>query len=204
MSEPVRRLVASLPPREVFDALVDGFFTERNWVYGLPERWFKRSCQQMWAHLDLCCIGTACHAAGGCPRCTREINPHWLLLCFSVLMLAPPRLVGTTARTFFWNAMDTRRLIEDIMLSSPACSWAPTQSVVHGVTLGCIAAAFYSCYLADRGRLSDAWKLTGMAIRNAQAVGLHRDPGWHKWESMDKIERELRLLAWWYIAACDR
>ena len=100
--------------------------------------------------------------------------------------------------------MDARRLIEDVMMCSPAYSWAPTQSVVHGVTLSCIATGLYCCYLADHGRVSDAWKLSGVSIRNAQAVGLHRDPGWQKWEGMDKVERELRLLGWWYLAANDR
>ena len=158
----------------------------------------------MWAHLDLRCPGEACHASGGCPRCTREINPHWLLLCFSVLMLAPRRDIGTTGRRYFWSAMETRRLIEDVMLCSPAYVCAPTQSVMHGVTLSCMATALYTCYLADNGRISDAWKLVGIQMRTAQAVGLHRDPNWVKWETIDKTERELRLLGWWFLCASDR
>lgn len=173
-------------------------------MFGISEQWFKGCCQQMWEHLELRCVRDASHAAGGCPRCAREINPHWLLLLFSTLMLAPRRLVGPTAREYFWKAMDLRRLIEDVMLNSPAYSWGPTQSGVHGITLSCIAAALYTCYLADHGRVSDAWKLAGVAIRNAQAMGLHRDPGWEKLEKMDKMEREIRLLSWWYLVTSDR
>ncbi|KAH9920875.1 uncharacterized protein BXZ73DRAFT_91886 [Epithele typhae] len=204
MSEPIRRLIAGLPSRSSLETLIDGFFAERNFVLGIPEQWFRSACQQMWAHLDLRCVGPACHAAGGCPACTREINPHWLLLLYSVITLAPRRLLGPTAETYFWRAMDARRLIEDVALSSPTYAWATKQSMSHGVTLSCIAAACYCCYLTDHGRVSDAWKLIGMTIRMAQAVGLHRDPGWHKWEAMDKVERELRSLSWWYLASSDR
>ena len=142
--------------------------------------------------------------SGGCARCTKEVNPHWLMLVFSVLALAPRKLVGTTARVYFWKAMEARRLIEDIMICTPAYSLAPTECMVHGISLSCIASTLLASYLSNRGRVSDAWKIVGCALRNAQAVGLHRDPGWHKWEKMDREECELRLLAWWDLIISDR
>ncbi|KAH9852904.1 hypothetical protein C2E23DRAFT_824099 [Lenzites betulinus] len=201
LSGPIQQLVASLPPRGTVDALLDGYFTERNWEFGIPEGWFRQSCEHMWRHLALRCPGAACHLAGGCTRCTEELNPHWLALLYACLALAPHRLASGSAKTYFLRAMEARRLVEDILLASRAYS---QPGAVQGVVLSCIAAALLARYLADRGRVSDAWKLTGTALRNAQAVGLHRDPGWQKWDAMDKQERELRLLGWWSLVIADR
>ncbi|KAI0354319.1 hypothetical protein OH77DRAFT_1405549 [Trametes cingulata] len=200
LSGPIQQLVASLPPRAVFDTLVDGYFQERNWEFGLPERWFRQSCEHMWRHLSLRCPGLACHLTGGCPRCTEELNPHWLSLTFAVLALAPHRLLGGNARAYFLKGMEARRLVEDILLASRASQ----PSAVQGIALSCIGAALLARYLADRGRVSDAWKLTGTALRNAQAAGFHRDPGLDRWDAMDKQERELRLLGWWSLIIADR
>ncbi|RPD63295.1 hypothetical protein L227DRAFT_561459 [Lentinus tigrinus ALCF2SS1-6] len=204
LTEPIQKLLAALPPRETVAVLVDAFFAERGWQFGLPEGWFKNALSRMWAHLDIRCPGQSCHMSGGCARCTKEVNPHWLTLVFAVLALAPRRLVGTSARVYFWNAMEARRLIEDIMICTPAYSLAPTECMVHGIALSCLAASLLASYLSNRGRVSDAWKIVGCAVRNAQAVGMHRDPGWHKWEKMDREECELRLLAWWLLIIYDR
>ncbi|CDO76771.1 hypothetical protein BN946_scf185028.g22 [Trametes cinnabarina] len=201
LSGPIQQLVENLPLRHVAETLIDGYFAERNWQFGIPEQWFRRCCEQMWRHLRLRCPGPSCHLSGGCARCTEELNPHWLSLMFAVLALAPQRIVGSSAKTYFLKAMEARRLVEDILLASRAYS---QPSAVQGVVLSCIGAALLARYLADRGRMSDAWKLTGTALRNAQAVGLHRDPGWQKWENMDKQERELRVLGWWFLVIADR
>ncbi|RDX47580.1 hypothetical protein OH76DRAFT_1484503 [Lentinus brumalis] len=204
MTEPVQKLLAGLPSRETVTELVNAFFAERGWQFGLPETWFKNALQRMWAHLDIRCLGISCHMSGGCARCTREVNPHWLALLFAVMALAPRRIVGMSARVHFWSAMEARRLIGDIMISTPAYSMAPSECMVHGIVLSCIAACLLAAYLSDRGRVSDAWKIVGCSVRNAQAVGLHRDPGWSKWEKMDREECELRLLAWWFLITSDR
>lgn len=184
--------------------LVDGFFLERNWQFGLPEPWFRKAMDSMWTHMSMRCTDHDRYTSPTCPRCTRELNPHWVCLVFSVFALSPPRLVMSDALMYFWKGMEARRLIEEFMLSSPDYSSAPTENIVHGVSLSCIAVALLGTFLADRGRVSDAWKITGTAIRNAQAVGLHRDPGWRKWEAMDREESELRLSAWWLLLTNDR
>ncbi|KAI0742832.1 hypothetical protein C8Q80DRAFT_1259211 [Daedaleopsis nitida] len=204
LSALIKPLLASLPSRETVEVLVNGTFAERSWQFGIPELWFRTSLQVMWTVLESRCPGPSCAETGGCVRCTQEVNPHWLSLLFAVLALAPRRLVGTDARLYFWKALEARRIVEDFMLRSPAYSAAPTQCVVHGMAMSCMAAALLAAYLADRGRVSDAWKLTGTALRNAQAVGLHRDPGWMMWEKMDRQETELRLLGWWFLVSSDR
>ncbi|KAI0632947.1 hypothetical protein C8Q77DRAFT_857003 [Trametes polyzona] len=202
LSAQIQKMVSAMPSREKTNILLDAYFAERNWEFGLPERWFRRSCEQMWRHLDLSCPGYTCYVSGGCPRCTQELNPHWLSLFFAVLALAPRRVVGAGARMYFLKAMEARRLVEDITLSSRA--YAQSSTAVDGVVQSCIGAALLAKYLADRGRVSDAWKLAGTALRTAQAAGLHRDPGWQKWDHMDTQEQELRLLGWWSLVMADR
>lgn len=204
LTNPISLLVASLPPRETVNRLIDAYFVQRDWNYGLPGVWFRTSCQQMWEHLDSPCSGPACRATGGCSRCAREVNPNWLALLFAVLALSPHAVEGFTSKTFFIKAMEARRLVEDSMLFHRQYSSPPSQAVVHGVSLSCLAAALLACWLSDHGMPSDSWKLTGTAIRQAQAAGLHRDPMWFKWEKMDAQECELRVLAWWYLIISDR
>lgn len=159
---PSRRLVYHLPPRPQLDGLISAFFTERNWQFGLSERWFRSACQQMWTHLDLRC-DSSCHTAGGCAACKEDINPHWLSLLFSVLTLAPGE--SNTAETrsdYFMHAMTARRFVEDQLLSSRP--YSTSEGAVDGGVLSCIATTFLAMYLAERGRVSEAWKLVGRSV----------------------------------------
>ncbi|KAH9943764.1 hypothetical protein B0H21DRAFT_810161 [Amylocystis lapponica] len=201
---PIQRLIASLPPRARTNQLLDAFFTHRNWQICIYEAWFRDSCNTMWRHLDRRCPGGACLAPGICTACLEDINPHWLSLLFAVLALTPRYALDTGAdcAMFFAHALTARRLVEDILLAAPA--YSTSESAVHGAVLSCIGTALLAVYHADRGRVSEAWKLAGSAMRNAQAMGLHRDPGWRKWEAMGKGESELRLMAWWSVWIVDR
>ena len=181
-------------PQETVDDSIEAYYTDRDWDYSLPERRFKNSCHQMWDRLGVLCAGRACQAARGCLRRTREVNPNWLALLFAVLALAPHSIKGLDSKVFFIKAMEAHRLVEDTVLLCRHSS-APSQSVMHGVALGCIAAALLACWLSDHGRSSDCKKLTGTAIGQAQAIGLHRDPTWHKWEKMDVQECEPQVYA---------
>lgn len=199
---PIRRLVAKLPPREQVEQLLDSFFTERNWQFGIPYSWFRSSCEQMWAHLDLRCQH-GCRGGGDCPACRNDINPHWLGFLFSVLALAPgSRNTAKNCARYFVHALTARRLVEDILLVTPV--YSTSEGTVHGGVLSCYSAVLLAMYLVDRGRVSEAWKLIGSALRHAQALGLHRDPGWKKWEEMQPIDRELRITSWWLLMVSDR
>ncbi|KAI0339071.1 hypothetical protein BDW22DRAFT_1381142 [Trametopsis cervina] len=199
---PGRRLVAHLPPRDKFDELCDAFFAVRNWQYGLSEHWFKSSCQKMWQHLELRC-DEACIIMDGCPACKEDVNPHWMSLLFSLLALSPTANNSTQERAIYFQlALEARRFMDDTLLSSPA--YSTSEDAVNGGVLSCMATAFLAMYLAESGRVSEAWKLVGSGLRNAQALGMHRDPGWGKWQSMHKEERELRVLGWWWLVISDR
>ncbi|KAL6308936.1 hypothetical protein BKA93DRAFT_762530 [Sparassis latifolia] len=200
-SAPMRGLLSGLPPRGHVDELLDAYFEGRNWEFGLPENWFRGACQKMWRHLEVRCPGPRCLAPGACMACAEEINPHWLVLLFAVLALSPRNRANDGA-SFCSSALAARRLVEDILLAVPAYSMS--ESSVHGAVFTCIGTALLAAYHADRGRVSEAWKLAGIGMRSAQAMGLHRDPGWRKWETMGKEESELRLLGWWSLWISDR
>ncbi|KAJ3548015.1 hypothetical protein NM688_g5345 [Phlebia brevispora] len=199
---PIRSLLTNLPSRPEMEELLRGFFIERNWQFGISEQWFRAAMEAMWKHLSLRCTPT-CRAQGGCAACREEINPHWLCLLFSILALAPAS--GQAAKEsakYFMTALTAKRIVEDFLLASPV--YSTSEKAVNGGVLSCIAAVFLAIYQSDRGRLSESWKLVGAALRSAQALGLHRDPSWRKWQTMHKIEIELRVTAWWLLVTSDR
>ncbi|KAL4253796.1 hypothetical protein ABKN59_002976 [Abortiporus biennis] len=197
---PICRLIRKLPPRREVDDLLDTFFNSRNGEFGIPEGWFRSSCDQMWDHTAL----QRAHQANlndGCPGCDEYINPHWLGLLFAVLAITS-HIDSQTSAECFTNALAAKRLVEDVMLASSVTS--DSEGAVHGGVLSCLAAAILSGYLADRGRISEAWKMIGHALRTAMSLGLHRDPSWWRWEAMDRVEVELRVLTWWLLVIGDR
>lgn len=208
MAVPMRALVANMPPRAIIYSLLDTFFAARNWEFGLPEGWVRRSCNTMFSYLDRRCPGTTCRFPGICTACNEIINPHWIALLFAILALAPAPAAGVTGTdtidhaAYFTQALTAKRLGEDILLAVPV--YCMSEKYVQGATHSCIAAALLSAYLADRGRMSEAWKVVGYGMRVAQAMGLHRDPCWRKWDHMSKEEAEMRTLGWWLLWMRDR
>lgn len=208
MAVPMRALVANMPPRAIIYSLLDTFFAARNWEFGLPEGWVRRSCNIMFSYLDRRCPGTTCRFPGICTACNEIINPHWIALLFAILALAPAPAAGVTGTdtidhaAYFTQALTAKRLGEDILLAVPI--YCMSEKYVQGATHSCIAAALLSAYLADRGRMSEAWKVVGYGMRVAQAMGLHRDPCWRKWDHMSKEEAEMRTLGWWLLWMRDR
>lgn len=134
-----------------------------------------------------------------------QVNPNWLSLLFAILAICPQSAISaaadTQAEAFFTYGMMARRVAEDTYLSVPA--FAPLESAADGTTLGCLAAPILAYFLAERKRISEAWKLIGNSIRSAQAVGMHRDPSWRQWHTMSENERMLRTRAWWGLRQWD-
>jgi hypothetical protein len=163
----------------------------------VPEQWFRSAFEQMWGILSQPCL---CALGWTCAACSQEVNPHFLSLVFAILALSPSNL-NPSNTTHFARSIAARRLAEDSLLEQRVVD-AP--NITDGTVLSCIATPILASHLADRGRVSDAWKLVGGALRNAQAAGMHRDPGWDKWVAMSKDERQLRLGGWWALVATDR
>lgn len=162
------------------------------------EHWFYKACDEMWDTL-------------GRPGATgMEINVHWLCLFYAILALSPQKGIVCPhtfkplqeSERYFANSITARRLAKDGYLATP--SFSPLQSAADGTVLGCIAAPLQCAYLAQIGRVSEAWKLLGGSIRAAQAVGMHRDPGWQKWKVMSDDEQALRKTGWWGLIVWDR
>ncbi|KAF9495300.1 hypothetical protein BDN71DRAFT_888663 [Pleurotus eryngii] len=189
----VEHLVSSIPPRAVTDTLIKTFFDRANWRYGISEDWFYPAYEQMWTALNFP------YGAG------LQVNPNWLSLLFAILAICPQSAISaaadTQAEAFFTYGMMARRVAEDTYLSVPA--FAPLESAADGTTLGCLAASILAYFLAERKRISEAWKLIGNSIRSAQAVGMHRDPSWRRWHTMSENERMLRTRAWWGLRQWD-
>ena len=159
---PIRELISHLPPRSEMEDLLDSFFATRNAEYGLSQSWFECAVKKMWHHLDLKCTpDCALRLPPGCPVCQEEVNPHWLALLFSVLAISPRR-TSKQGMVYFNQALMARRLVDDILLASV---YSTSEFAVHGGVLSCLAVVFLSSYLADRGRVSEAWKMCGNALR---------------------------------------
>lgn len=148
-----------MPRRPVVEELISAWFAERNWQYGLSEGWFMSGLQEMWKILERPC-DPSCLLKGGCDACTVDINPHWMCLLFSMLAIAPtPKKSSQDRVRYFQSALEGRRYMDDV-LASPA-DYAESEYSVHGAALTIIATSFLAMYLAESGRLSEAWKLAG-------------------------------------------
>ncbi|KAF9462402.1 hypothetical protein BDZ94DRAFT_726218 [Collybia nuda] len=196
----IEDLIRNIPPMSVTAALAQAFFNDNNWRFGIPEKWFHEACAQMWTALGY----PGPHG--------QQINPNWLSLLFAVLASAPAMgaFPDTTARdrniessdAFFICAMTARRIAEDDHLNKPSLSLMV--SAADGTVLSCLAVPLLCSYLSERGRISEAWKLVGSGLRNAEAVGMHRDPEWKKWQVMSTDEILLRRRAWWGLVIWDK
>ncbi|KAJ7497031.1 hypothetical protein FB451DRAFT_212266 [Mycena latifolia] len=195
----VLRLVQSLPSSSTVAALSQVFFKDANWRFGIPEQWFNATCADMWNVLRYTV-----------PQ--PQINPNWLSLLFAILALAPRSGLDSTsgdtdsAEQFFSYAMTARRIAEGAYLVRPSSA---RTSAAQGSVLACLAVPLLCDHLAERGRVSEAWKLVGHAILCAEAVGMHRDPSSRDWQKMSEDimsdeEKLLRRRAWWGLFIWER
>jgi hypothetical protein len=187
--------------------MVDAFFKEVNWRYGIPEKWFSATSSQMWTSLQ------------SPTPLSHQLNPYWLCLFFAVLACAPQSLNDSgpnlkppktyDSDTYYILASAARRIAEDRYFHLSSSSTPLDPAVLHsspadGCVLGCLAVPLLCDFLAERGRVSEAWKLMGNGIRTAQSIGLHRDPASPVWQEMPEEEKDLRRSAWWGLYIWDR
>ncbi|KAJ3569834.1 hypothetical protein NP233_g4794 [Leucocoprinus birnbaumii] len=197
----IQHLIQYLPDMQSGNLMIDAFFKEVNWRYGLPEKWLSTTCSQMWTVLQN-------------PAPNHQLNPYWLCLFFAILACSSKSLEGSTPsarlpdrETYYLCASTARRVAEDRYFSSSntsLVSGAPHSSPADGSVLGCLAIPLLCDFLAARGRVSESWKLMGEGIRVAQSIGLHRDPACPVWQDMPDVEKDLRRRAWWGLYIWDR
>ncbi|KAG5350431.1 hypothetical protein C0989_011065 [Termitomyces sp. Mn162] len=194
----VEDLIHDIPSTAVAAALLKTFFAECNWRFGIPEEWFSNACSQMWNVLE----HPGPHGL--------HINAHWLSLFFAVLAYTPEsagdgkdHVVQADSRDHYFScAMRARRVAEDDYMNKPSISLMV--SAADGTVLSCLAVPILCSYLSEHGRVSEAWKLVGSGIRQAEAVGMHRDPEWRHWQVMSKDEALLRRRGWWGLYILDK
>ncbi|KAJ6603147.1 hypothetical protein B0H10DRAFT_649184 [Mycena sp. CBHHK59/15] len=195
----VLRLIPCIPSSSTVALLSRIFFRDANWRFGIPERWFHATCADMWNAMRYTV-----------PQV--QINPNWLTLLFAVLALAPRTAVDSgssdmeSAEQYFSYSMAARRIAESAYLVRPSSTRA---SAAQGSVLACLAVPLLCDHLAERGRVSEAWKLVGHAILCGEAVGMHRDPSWREWQKisedvMSDEEKLLRRRAWWGLFVWER
>ncbi|KAF8629132.1 hypothetical protein AX17_005718 [Amanita inopinata Kibby_2008] len=194
-------LLNHIPPEAQAKQLVEAFFQDVNWRFGIPEKWFMRTCRQMWNIMRR----RSQHHRGS------QLNPNWVCLFFSILAVSPWSSIKDdsmedadyeTFDTYFKCAMAARCIAETLYLEEPNSSIMV--SAADGTVLSCLAVPLLCNYLAERGHASEAWKLVGKAISSATAVGMHQDPGWPYWQVMSEEEKLLRRRAWWGLFVWDR
>ena len=70
-------LVHNIPSMVVVETLTAAFFSEVNWRYGIPEKWFHGTRLQMWESLQQSQV------------IELQINANWPVLLFAILASAP-------------------------------------------------------------------------------------------------------------------
>ncbi|KAF8627808.1 hypothetical protein AX15_004233 [Amanita polypyramis BW_CC] len=189
-------LLDRIPPESHAQRLIESFFRDVNWRFGIPENWFMRTYRQMRTAL-LC----RSEQHGG-----TTLNPNWMSLFFSILALAPCHSAEAEGEelhdTHFECAMLARYIAEGVYFQGPSPSIMA--SAADGTVLSCLAAPLLCNYLAERGHASEAWKLVGKAVCVATAIGMHQDPGWPYWQVMSEEEKLLRRRTWCGLFVWDR
>ncbi|KAL5528505.1 hypothetical protein ACEPAF_7641 [Sanghuangporus sanghuang] len=172
-------LISNFPLQSRCDELIEAFFEHDNWRYGIPKTIIMLAYHAMWDTIQT-------------DRTSVErISFNWVTLLFATLALSSGCSSEEESRKYFLQALTSKRLAEDVQSAS---FFAPRHSGTYsqGTAHGCIAAALMADYLCDRGQMTEAWKLIGSAVRNAQNAGLYLNPAWNKWKDMTEDEQTLR------------
>ncbi|KAH8830901.1 hypothetical protein DL96DRAFT_1594763 [Flagelloscypha sp. PMI_526] len=186
----INSLLQRLPPRAECEPALSAFFTHHNWRFGVPEVIFQKNWEMMWQII-------AVHD-------NIQVNPHWLGLLYSCLSFSTTDPVR--GPEYFYNAVTARRIAEDMLLSpafTPNGERKPSTSA-DGVALGCFAAVLQANYLADRGMVSEGWKIVGNAIRAGTSLTAYHYTAWTSFTDMTNDEKLLRRRAWWAMIVFDR
>lgn len=188
----IEGLLSSLPSKDQCDNLITSFFEHENWRHTLPPKQIFSTYSRMWEALQ-----------DNGAQCVCRIRAHWLTLLFAIFALSPYCASEDESRKYFLQSLTARRLAEDLFFASFSSPRTPL-SVSEGNTQGCLAVALLAHYLCDRGQVTEAWKIVGTAVRNAQNAGMHRNPHWSKWKNMSEDEQLFRRTAWILLSNTDK
>ncbi len=164
-------LASELPPREVCDGLLRGFFGHVHPSFSIFHRAsFQDQYEAVWT------------------RDRRELDPGWVCALLLVLVLGAQVVESERNTRGLTPAAQARYL--SIALNNLG-SMATTASLASVQALMLV-----SLYHYNAGERSTAWTFIGQAARVAVSLGMHRDGEDGKF---DTIERNLRRLVWWQL-----
>ncbi|KAG8973764.1 hypothetical protein FRC05_008183 [Tulasnella sp. 425] len=173
-------LVQDLPPRSLSDVLIDYYFTSINYTrYPIYEPSFRTSYEA------ICNNGIRVH-----PNDIRFLPLLFVVLAIAA-RLAPEHILGDerqkrlTSLRYYWSS---RR---SILIAA----------AIHSDSFEIILTRILSVrFLTFDRRITECWAQLGAAVRAAQAVGLHRDPGKM---NLDPFQTEYRRRIWAYLYHAD-
>ncbi|KAG7090971.1 hypothetical protein E1B28_010038 [Marasmius oreades] len=189
----IDQLAERIPVAAVLPVILNSFFTEVNWNFGLPEHWLYTAVVRMWNTLRYPDIPGSI------------INACWLSLLFAILACTPRldeqlKNAGLESPSqYFSYAKAALSIAEESFHGKTRMS-----SATNGVVLACLAVPLLCAYQAKEGRLGESWKLVGTWIRIAQALEIHCDPGRLGWHGLSEEEKCLRKLAWCNLITWDK
>ena len=178
-----------IPTASALTAILNNYFTEVNWNFGLPEHWLYTAVVKMWNNLRY--PGSS-------------VNACWLSLLFAIIACTPrldPQLKNAALESpaqYFSYAKAALRIAEEPFRGKPRTS------ATNGSVLGCLAVPLLCAYQAKEGHIGESWKLLGTWIRNAQAMEIHLDPDRQGWNGISEEEKCLWKLAWCNLTTWDK
>ncbi|EJC98978.1 uncharacterized protein FOMMEDRAFT_148940 [Fomitiporia mediterranea MF3/22] len=186
---PSEPFVPRLPDKAHCEALLLSFHEHVNWSIGIPYNVLFSSHELMWERIR------------ADPTCLQKYNPYWVALLLSMFCFSPACATEEESRDYFNQAMAARKLQEDRYASLDA---PPQHGDIMGAVYSCLGAAFLARYLQDRGRITEAWKVVGSALRDAQNVGLHNFLAPGKSKNVTDDQRTFMLVSWHLCVEFDR
>ncbi|KAF9268746.1 hypothetical protein L218DRAFT_527578 [Marasmius fiardii PR-910] len=189
----IDQLVDRIPSAAVLSAVLNSFFTEVNWNFGLPEHWLYTTVMRMWNILRYPEIPGS------------RINACWLSLLFAILACTP-RLDEQLKNAGLENPSQYSFYAKAALGIAEESFYGKTRSssATNGAVLACLAVPLICTYQAKEWRFGESWKLLGTWIRIAQGFEIHRDADRLGWHGLSEEEKCLRNLAWCNLMTWDK
>jgi hypothetical protein len=166
-----QNLISRLPPRPHCETLVKVFFDSINWLYLVVDEALFREQFEEWVH--------------NAPRILARGGPEGLTQDFQYF---PALLFQMVAQSLQFVSIHDDRF--DDLKRSPAQSLLELSAEYselgvsiasllgrHRPSLLCVQQEFLrASWLKNAGRMVESWHTIGQAVREAQEIGLHREP----------------------------
>ncbi|KAL1881989.1 hypothetical protein VTK73DRAFT_3318 [Phialemonium thermophilum] len=171
MRDRYKSLIRQLPARTFVDRLVDVYFTRVNWQYFALDRDVFDHQLASWHALPFSLL-----TQGGPQALPPELRPFPALL-FQVLAIALLQLPSEFEQTFESLKYAGSMTFEDLAMDYSESGVAILSLLgKRQMSLNTVLADFLrASFLKYGAMVTEAWHAIGVAIRDAQEIGLHRD-----------------------------